>query len=120
MESGDFYGSSGVTLRSVEFIGGTLRVEIESVEGATYTTRFIGTVRADAMVAAAGEGESVRARFGDVAGAVLQETVGNGAVYRFTGEELYVRAVVRSSRVKENPYKEGEVEMAWTQPVIVP
>lgn len=120
MERGDFYGSSGVTLRSVELSGATLRVEIEPVEGATYTTRFVGTSRVDAMVAAAGEGESVRARFGEVAGSVLQETPGNIAVYRFTGDELYVRAVVRSSRLKENPYREGEMEMAWTQPVIVP
>ena len=121
MEAGAFYGSSGVMLRSVDVGGGVFRVEIEPEEGAVYTTQFIGTLR-DAAVAgpARGGGDSVQSRYGEVAGLVLQETTGTNPSYRFTGEELYVRAVVRSSRLKENPYKEGEVEMAWVQPAIVP
>jgi hypothetical protein len=34
------------------------------------------------------------------------------------GDEIYVRARVTSSKVKENPYREGEFEMAWTQPLV--
>ena len=52
-------------------------------------------------------------------GEVLQEVTGPSATYDFTGEELYVRARVTSSKPKENPYHEGEFERAWTQPVVV-
>jgi len=49
---------------------------------------------------------------------VLAEVEGPTPSYTFTGDELYVRARVVSSRLKENPYHEGEYETAWTQPVV--
>jgi hypothetical protein len=33
------------------------------------------------------------------------------------GDEIYVRARVVSTKAKANPSYDGEVEMAWTQPV---
>jgi hypothetical protein len=53
-------------------------------------------------------------------GIILAETEGLEPSYTFTGDELYVRAKVISSKVKENPYREGEHEVAWTQPVLLP
>jgi hypothetical protein len=41
-------------------------------------------------------------------------------MYRFTGKELYVRAKVTSTRLHPNPFKKGDVEAAWTQPVVGP
>lgn len=97
MQAGEFYASSGVRLRSVAF-DGTLRVEIEPDGDATYTTHFIGSTA-------------------DQAGVVLASVEGLAAEYRPTGGELYVRAVVTSSRPHANPSFDGQKQQAWTQPV---
>ena len=52
-------------------------------------------------------------------GEVLLETTDNPAVYTYRGNELYVRAVIVSSRDHPNPYAEGDKETAWTQPIQV-
>jgi hypothetical protein len=119
MERGDFYSSSGVTLRDVRREGDLVRVEIEPREGITYTTQFIGTrrgydTRSIPVVNAAGD--TLSRRYSDDVGQILAEVAGPVAEYRFRGDELYVRAKVVSSRAKENPYRVGEVETAWTQP----
>ena len=38
--------------------------------------------------------------------------------YAIQGDEIYVRAKIVSSKVKTNPGVTGEVECAWTQPVV--
>lgn len=119
MERGDFYGSSGVALRDLRREGDRIVVEIDPEPGVTYTTRFIGTRRgydrhSVAVVNAAGD--TLSRRYSDEVGVVLAEVAGPAAEYRFRGDELYVRARVESSKVKENPYRQGEVESAWTQP----
>jgi hypothetical protein len=101
MKRGDFYASSGVTLEDVVATNEALTVKIAAEPGVTYLTRFVGTRR---------DGET---------GAVLQETPGPVATYRFAGDELYVRATVVSSRVKENGYEKTDHETAWVQPVVV-
>ena len=52
-------------------------------------------------------------------GEVLAEVKGTSATYRIAGDELYVRAKVISDQLMPNPCVEGEVEVAWTQPVVV-
>lgn len=107
MQAGDFYASTGVTLADVarDPVGeeGEYRVTIEAEEGVVYTTRFVGT-----RVTAEGPGE---------VGEVLAETTANPAVYRYRGDELYVRATVVASREHPNPFAAGDRETAWTQPV---
>jgi hypothetical protein len=103
--AGDFYASSGVTLSDVRADAGSLTVAIAPVEGVEYTTRFIGTRASGDRLGAIGE--------------VLSEARGPVAAYRFVGDELYVRAVVLSSRLHPNPYAEGDRECAWVQPVVV-
>jgi len=56
--------------------------------------------------------------YSDKVGTLLLETTGVPAVYTFTGDELYVRAKVISSKLKADPFQEGDLEMAWTQPVV--
>ena len=122
MLRGDFYASSGVTLRDVRFEEGTLSIEIEPVRGERYTTAFVGT-RAGFDRAA----EPVRNEDGTILGATWQysdevgstfATVrGRKASYRLRGDELYVRAIVTSSAVPSNPSFEAQLQQAWTQPV---
>ena len=52
-------------------------------------------------------------------GQILFETDENPAVYKFTGDELYVRAKIISDRKHPNPFAEGDLETAWIQPVTV-
>jgi hypothetical protein len=50
-------------------------------------------------------------------GEILAEVKGPRPSYRLRGDELYVRAVVVSSRKPEVPSTETEHQQAWTQPV---
>ncbi len=122
MEAGDFYGSSGVVLDDVAHADGRVRLRIRPEEGVTYTTQFIGTrvgypapMEIDSVV----DGASVAKRYSDEIGAILAEVPGTSPSYVMTGDELYVRAKVISSKLKENPYRPGETEVAWVQPVVV-
>ena len=123
MEAGDFYGSSGVVLDDVTHVDGRVSLRIRPEEGVTYTTQFIGTrvgypapMEIDSVV----DGASVAKRYSDEIGTTLAQVPGTSPSYVITGDELYVRAKVISSKPKENPYRQGEVEVAWTQPVVVP
>ncbi|MEW6071377.1 MAG: hypothetical protein AB1726_02120 [Planctomycetota bacterium] len=102
MRHGDFYASSGVTLSDVTRGDREYRVAIHVEEDVSYTTRFVGTRRTAEGIGPVGE--------------VFLETDTNPAVYRYRGDELYVRAVVVSSRDHPNPFAAGDKEMAWTQP----
>ncbi len=101
MRAGDFYASSGVTLKDVRFDEGELTIEIEPEGDATYETRFIGTL--------ATEPENY--------GKVLATHTGPAATYALTGDELYVRATITASLPAANPSFEGQKRQAWTQPV---
>jgi hypothetical protein len=117
MERGDFYASTGVTLRDVGSDGQRLWLEIEPQTGVTYHTEFIGTLRPDAATAGDIDPGSARPALKHI-GCVLSETTDLKPSYRFTGRELYVRARVRSSRPHPNPFAEGDLETAWTQPLL--
>ena len=103
MQKGEFYSSSGVVLEKVEYDRGTRkhRVKITAEEDVTYETKFIGTRRSTP----------------EVTGEVFETITGKEAEYHLTGDELYVRAVVTSSRPHENPSYPHQREQAWTQPI---
>lgn len=125
MKRGDFYASSGVTLTELSATSGGYTVAIQEEPGVTYRTEFVGTLKgfddsSRPVVDENGEPVPNKTRiYSDEIGVVLGETTQNPAVYRFTGNELYVRARVVSSKLQENPHAEGDVEMAWAQPVLV-
>jgi len=124
MEAGDFYGTSGVTLLDIRQDESTLRLEIEPEEGVTYTTQFIGTRQgydpsSEPIASTEIDAAFVTRRYSDDIGVVLAEVEGTLPSYTFSGDEIYVRARVVSSTIKANPYREGDHEMAWTQPVVV-
>jgi len=99
MEAGDFYATTGVLLDDVSFDEGMLHIRVKEEPGVKYEIRIIGV--------AASQPEPRE----------LEVVEGTEAHFKVTDEYLFVRAKVVSDRVKENPFKEGDVEVAWTQPV---
>jgi hypothetical protein len=127
MEAGDFYSSSGVTLTDVTRTEKTLSLEIQTEPGVTYTTQFIGTRRGydptSQLIAPPADEKTPRKtlphrRYSKDVGAVLAEVTGAKAVYTLNGDEIYVRAKIVSSKEKPNASVAGEVECAWTQPIV--
>ncbi len=123
IEAGDFYASSGVTLDEVRRDGDVLRVKIHGEKGVTYRTQFIATLRdtpLDSEPRKDDQGQvlDVTRLYHQDVGKVVAETESLQPAYRLTGQELYVRARVVSSKPHPNPYEKGDVEMAWTQPVV--
>ena len=99
MEAGDFYASTGVELRDVNFENNQLYVQIKARKGINYEIQFIG-VRENSMNSE-----------------ILEKTESTEATFKLPEDILFVRAKIISDKLKENPYKEGDYEVAWTQPV---
>lgn len=99
MEKGDFYSSTGVELEKLHFAKGQLQVAVKEEENISYTILFYGSR-------------------GDETGMLLKEVKGTQANYELKEGDLYVRAKIISDQLKENPYQEGEFEVAWTQPYL--
>ncbi len=122
LEAGRFYSSSGVSLDKVTSTPEHLELAIREEPGVTYLTEFIGTRRgfnADSEAILDAKGKEIRAtrKYSDDVGRVLKTVHGPRAKYRCTGDELYVRARVTSSRLHPNPSERGEFERAWVQPL---
>jgi hypothetical protein len=100
MEAGSFYSSTGVTLSRVRFDKNRIELKVKAEKGITYKIEFIGVVR-----------NSSEAK-------VLQRVGGPSASFKLTKDHMFVRARVTSSKLKENPFEDGDYEMAWTQPMI--
>ncbi|MCL4198364.1 MAG: hypothetical protein KJZ69_12830 [Phycisphaerales bacterium] len=112
MHRGDFYASSGVVLDAIESDDHHLTIHIRAEPDVAYTTRFLGTRR---VGDADGDGQPDLG----IVGEILDETMANPATYTFAGDEVYVRAVIISSKVHPNPFAKGDREMAWVQPVVI-
>jgi len=132
IKAGDCYASSGVTLADVRYdkTARTLSIQIETDAGATYVTRFIGTLRSadttsqptldeQGMPPKDKKGKALRVsrKYSSQIGQVLAEVPGLSPQYRLTGNELYVRAVVTSSAGAADPSFADQKQQAWTQPV---
>lgn len=125
---GDFYNSTGVELDRLEIDGDGIRLSVDEQPGVDYTVEFVGT-RVNADLSPVGgpttpesdnrkPARSVYSYSEDI-GEVLARIEGPDAEYKVRGDELYVRARVVSTRRHGNPFADGDVEMAWTQPVVV-
>ena len=117
MESGKFYSSSGVKLTNVVATEKSLSIEVPPQENTKFTVEFIGTLKSDVPGESAVKDSDHK--WSDNIGRVLSTaTVPSGTLtYNFTGNEIYVRARVTSSRRHPNPSEIGEFERAWVQPV---
>jgi hypothetical protein len=99
MEAGQFYSSTGVMLKAVNFMDGEINVEVEPEPGINYTIEFIGADKSSAEVS------------------VLQKSDGLKNSFKVGADYSFVRARITSTKPKENPFQDGDFEMAWTQPV---
>jgi hypothetical protein len=124
MKQGEFYASSGVELRRVEFDANTntLHLDIEPDGDATFTTEFIGTpVDFDKTTAArvdkAGNEVKGTLDYSADVGKIFATKSGLSASYQLTGDELYIRATITSSKAPDSPTSESPLKKAWTQPV---
>jgi hypothetical protein len=88
-----------------------------------YRTQFIATLRdarlgSEPLVDKDGKPLDVTRLYSPDIGKVIAESEDLTPRYRLTGKELYVRAKVTSSKPHPNPFQEGDVEVAWTQPFV--
>jgi len=129
MKRGDFYNSTGVILKTLSTKDRVLALEVDAKPGVAYRIEFIGTRKGADLVGkrqeVAHDHRGNREHFhkhvhtySDDIGAVLKTVQAPRASYRLTGEEVYVRARVTSTAPHPNPYAAGDVEMAWTQPLV--
>jgi hypothetical protein len=86
LERGDFYASTGVRLTDYQVDQTSMTVTIAEAETTKYRVQFIGRN-----------------------GRILSESITSPAVYRFRGDEIYVRAKVIDSNGR----------IAWMQPAMV-
>jgi len=122
LEAGRFYSSSGVTLSSIQSSKTAMEVTVTPEAGLTYRIDFIGTREvfsrdSEPTVPDPAQEKLITRRYSDEIGAVLKSVEGTSGRYEFDGSEVYVRAVVTSSRIHPNPSEPGEFERAWVQPV---
>ncbi|MEX2308694.1 MAG: hypothetical protein WD738_13930 [Pirellulales bacterium] len=124
IKQGNFYGSSGVTLRDVRYDPQKkiVQINIEPEHGIEYTTQFIGTKigydptskpRTDK------DGKPLRTSriYSNDIGQVFATVEGTLPSYQLTGKELYVRAVVTSTKPHHDPSFKEQHQQAWSQPV---
>lgn len=125
LEAGDFYATTGVLLDSIRRDEKQLHIAIRTEPGVRYTTEFIATMK-DADLTATpktfkdktGAEVPVTSDYSPAIGQVVATSTDPNPCYTFTGKELYVRAKITSTKPHPNPYAAGDVEVAWTQPVI--
>jgi hypothetical protein len=123
MEKGDFYASTGVELQSLQSGDGRISLEVKAEAGVEYVVEFIGTRKGYdrktvAVKAADGSEPRVTRKYSAEVGAVLAAVKGAKAEYLLKGDELYVRARITSTKPMRSSPSGGEVEMAWTQPLV--
>jgi hypothetical protein len=100
MERGDFYSTTGVTLKSLDFDKKNLKVEVEPEAGIDYTIIFLGCLKGETEVRE------------------LKTVEGSSANFELTDDILFVRSKISSTKLQENPIEDIKYESAWTQPLL--
>jgi hypothetical protein len=123
IEAGDYYMSTGVVLKDVRRDAKALSLSIQPEKGVQYKTQFFATMKGTPLTSkprldAKGQPLPVTEIYDVDVGKMVSETDALDATYTLTGQELYVRAKVTSTKAHPNPYAKGDAEMAWTQPAV--
>lgn len=101
MEKGDFYASTGITIKKYVVTKNQIRVEVEPEQGEHYEILFLGYKDG-------GEAVETLERIEDTKGS-----------YTFQDNDLFVRVKITSDALKESPPNTQETKKAWTQPFLV-
>lgn len=118
IKRGDFYASSGVTLNEVVFDEETrtLKLQIEPESSVSYKTEFIGTKKP--AIAKSNDDDSVPALPpSEEIGKIMATSDSLSPTYQLADDDLYIRAVVTSSKSAVDPSFDKQLQQAWTQPV---
>lgn len=99
LESGDFYSSTGIKLKTLANYDNKISIEIEAEKGVTYEITFIGYEKGQSEAKA------------------LKVVKGKQAEFEISEDMLFARCKITSSKLQENPIENMLYEMAWTQPV---
>ncbi|MDX1758769.1 MAG: histidinol-phosphatase, partial [Arenibacter algicola] len=100
MERGDFYSTTGVTLKTLEFGDRTLKVEVEPETAIEYNITFLGCLKGETEVKE------------------LKAVKGGSASFELTDDILFVRSKISSTKLQKNPIEDIKYESAWTQPIL--
>ena len=99
MERGDFYATTGVILDDISVRENEIHLDVREEEGVKYEIQFIGATAQDQQPR------------------ILKKVEGPEATFELRDSYIFVRAKIISDKPKINPFQEGDVEVAWTQPV---
>lgn len=99
MEAGDFYATTGVLLDEVKVAMNALSIKVEEEPGVHYEIQFVAATEQD---------QTSR---------IVKRVSGPKGAIEISDAYAFVRAKIISDKPKENPFHDGDVEMAWTQPV---
>ncbi|GJM31734.1 MAG: hypothetical protein DHS20C18_07350 [Saprospiraceae bacterium] len=100
METGQFYASTGVQLDEIKYENNLLSIAVSEEPEIQYDIQFIGV------------------RKGNQVPEIIKTVKGPKASHQVEEEWLFVRIKVISDQLKPNPFQVGDVEVAWTQPVM--
>ena len=125
MDAGEFYSSSGVTLNKIVTDDKGMTIEVAPEGNETYTIEFIGTRKGydrshKPILDKKGNERPLTHSYSDDLGMVFETVKGTKAHYSFTEDDLYVRALIKSSADHPNQSEEGDKKSAWVQPVYGP
>ncbi|MFH5832998.1 hypothetical protein [Halalkalibaculum sp. DA384] len=126
LKEGDFYSTTGVILKDIQFDGESICIEIEPEEGVSYSTKYIGTrdgfkLKSKPRLDSDGEKISNATRvYSKQIGKVLKKSENIRSCYKYLDEELYVRVVIVSTANQIDPFTREVIgiQKAWVQPVI--
>jgi hypothetical protein len=126
IDKGDFYASTGISLKDITFDGNTLTIDIEPQEGVEYTTEFVGTMRGtdikgqSTLDSEGNEIDNTTRTYSENIGQVLATSNSINPSYSCSGNELYVRARVVSTEDHVDP-NTGKIlgkQKVWVQPYV--
>ena len=115
MLKGDFYASTGIKLKKLKYDPKqkTLTVAVDPIPSVKYRIEFIGSRRGVSL-----ESQGEPKQYSHKMGEVFERHEATEATYRLKGDEMFVRATVRSNRALDYQSKTGiKTHTAWTQPV---
>ncbi len=101
MENGDFYASTGISLKRVLLDKQKISIEVDPELGVNYEIIFLGLQK--------GSDEVVE----------LKKVEGTSAYYNIGDKDIFVRVKINSDAKKDSPPMTSETKKAWTQPFLV-